>query len=137
MPFSLHPTLKRDTHRIARLSLCDALLMDNALYPWVILVPRVEGASEIIDLSETDQRRLLEETAHVSDAMKRLFSPDKLNIAALGNQVPQLHMHIIARFRHDPAWPNPVWGKGSVRYIAELREERLARLSLALRRASA
>jgi diadenosine tetraphosphate (Ap4A) HIT family hydrolase len=90
--------------------------MNNALFPWVILVPRVDAAREVIDLDDAGRHALMDEIALVSSAMQTLFTPDKLNIAALGNMVPQLHVHIIARFIRDTAWPNPVWGKGSEPY---------------------
>jgi len=114
--FTLHHQLEHDTYWLADLALCRVLLMNNQLFPWVILVPRIENASEIIDLKPEDRSQLMEEISQISLAMKALFKPDKLNVAALGNQVPQLHIHIIARFTQDSAWPNPVWGKGHVPY---------------------
>src|SRR5215469_12081697 len=107
--FALHPQLACDTFFITDLKLCRVLLMNNGLFPWLILVPKVDGIKELIDLSDTDRHVLMDEISLASEIMKALFSPDKLNIAALGNQVPQLHVHIIARFTHDSAWPNPVW----------------------------
>jgi diadenosine tetraphosphate (Ap4A) HIT family hydrolase len=114
--FILHPQLARDTFFIADMPLCRALLMNNTLYPWVILVPRIEAASELIDLAPNERHRLMDEIAKVSHIMRIEFAPDKLNIAALGNQVPQLHIHIIARYKNDAAWPNPVWGKTAEPY---------------------
>ncbi len=110
--FTLHPQLERDTIFIADLPLSRALLMNNHLFPWVILVPREPQIQEIMQLAVSQQHQLMDEITAVSQAMQAIFSPDKLNIAALGNQVPQLHIHIIARFKNDTAWPNPVWGKG-------------------------
>lgn len=133
MPFLLHPQLAADTFPVVSLPLSDVLLMDNSLFPWVILVPRVEHASEIIDLSERQRAQLMDEIALISGALKHSFTPDKLNVAALGNQVAQLHVHIIARFKHDDAWPNPVWGRGRSPYNAEGREAQLARLKEALK----
>lgn len=130
--FTLHPQLAKDTVFIAALRLCDALLMNNALFPWMILVPRCENASEIIDLSEGDRITLMEEIAVSSRAMKAVFKPKKLNVAALGNQVPQLHIHVIARYENDAAWPNPVWGKGSQRYHPEESAERCKLLQATL-----
>lgn len=96
---------------MGRLALCRLLLMDDSQYPWFILVPERPDISEIHQLADADRARLWEESALLSRALVKGFAPDKLNIAALGNQVPQLHVHHIARYRHDPAWPQPVWGK--------------------------
>ncbi len=114
--FTLHPQLERDTFPVADLKLCKILLMNNALFPWLILVPRAENATEIVDLASHDQHLLMDEITIVSRIVRKLFSPHKMNIAALGNQVSQLHVHVIARSREDPAWPNPVWGTGSKPY---------------------
>lgn len=108
--FSLHPTLEADTCAIADLPLCSLLLSNDSNYPWTILVPRRAGITEIHQLSEVDQRQLLTESAQLSQCLEALLSPDKLNIAAIGNMVPQLHVHHIARYRDDVAWPAPVWG---------------------------
>lgn len=113
MPFSLHPTLARDTVEIARLPLCHVLLMKDRRFPWVILVPEREGVREIHELSPEDRARLIEEIARVGEALQRLFEPDKLNVGALGNIVPQLHIHVVARAASDDAWPGPVWGSGA------------------------
>lgn len=109
--FELHPQLAADCIEIGELPLCRALLMDDAHYPWVILVPRRPDIREVFQLSPADRHTLSEESAHTAQAMNVLFNADKMNIAALGNQVPQLHIHHIARFSNDPAWPAPVWGK--------------------------
>ena len=114
--FSLHPRLAADTFYIADSALSSILLMNNAAFPWLILVPRAEAASEIIDLSPADRSQLMEEISFASELMRKQFLPDKLNVAALGNQVPQLHVHIIARYKTDAAWPNPVWGGVSKTY---------------------
>jgi diadenosine tetraphosphate (Ap4A) HIT family hydrolase len=108
--FALHPQLKLDTFPVTDLKLSSVLLMNNRLFPWLILVPRIENIREIIELPEPKRGQLMEEIASVSSVMKSLFNPYKLNVAALGNQVEQLHIHVIARFREDVAWPNPVWG---------------------------
>ncbi len=96
---------------MGRLSLCRLLLMNDANYPWFILVPEREGIREVHELADADRRLLWDESALLSRALQKGFAPDKLNIAALGNQVPQLHVHHIVRYSHDPAWPNPVWGR--------------------------
>lgn len=85
--------------------------MKDANYPWCILVPDRADVTEIHQLSAGDQLQLMRESVRLSEAMTQVFRPDKLNIAALGNVVPQLHVHHIARYRHDPAWPVPVWGR--------------------------
>ncbi|MGY3264663.1 HIT domain-containing protein [Lysobacter sp. HA35] len=110
--WSLHPQLAADTHRVVSLPLCDVLLMNDARWPWLILVPRIDGARDWIDLDRESQHRLSDEIAAASEALRDLHAPDKLNVAALGNMVPQLHVHVIARFRTDAAWPRPVWGVG-------------------------
>ncbi len=111
MPFSLAPELQRDCIELADWPLCKVLLMNDSQYPWFILVPRVAGVKEIIDLSEELQITLLQESGKLSKLLQQVFNPDKLNVAALGNMVPQLHVHHIARFTTDAAWPTPIWGK--------------------------
>jgi diadenosine tetraphosphate (Ap4A) HIT family hydrolase len=108
--FKLDDRLQNDTHFVCDLSLCRVLLMNDSQFPWLILVPMKADMADIIDLSEEEQRMLLEESAHVSKAMKAQFSPYKLNVAAIGNVVRQLHVHHVARFEDDVAWPKPVWG---------------------------
>ena len=130
--FGLHPQLRNDTHRIGSLALCEVLLMDNALFPWVILVPRVADIREITELKPSQQHLLMDEIARVSEGMQRFFEADKMNVAALGNQVSQLHVHVIARKTTDAAWPNPVWGKGRAHYHPFKRDKRLRELREAL-----
>ncbi|MGC2774464.1 MAG: HIT family protein [Bradyrhizobium sp.] len=108
--WSLHPQLTKDTIDIGDLPLSRVLVIKDANYPWLLLVPRREGAVEIIDLDEVAQAQLMTETTRVSRALKEITKCDKLNVAALGNVVPQLHVHIIARRTSDVAWPRPVWG---------------------------
>lgn len=108
--WSLHPQLERDTVPIGDLALCRALLIDDANYPWMLLVPRRPGIVEIIDLPDSEQGQLMAEIAQTSRAMKAATGCEKINVAALGNVVPQLHVHVIARIRGDAAWPKPVWG---------------------------
>lgn len=119
MGFQLDQRLAKDSISITDLPLCNVRLMDNKRFPWVILVPRVEGVREWIDLDRGDQHRLSDEIAVVSHILQALVTPDKLNIGALGNMVPQLHVHVIARYKGDPAWPNPVWGTGGDAYSDE------------------
>ncbi|GAB1595894.1 HIT domain-containing protein [Lysobacter claricitrinus] len=110
--WTLHPQLAADTHFVTSLPLCDVLLMNDARWAWLILVPRIDGAREWIDLDRGAQHRLSDEVALASEALRDLHAPHKLNVAALGNVVAQLHVHVIARFREDAAWPRPVWGVG-------------------------
>lgn len=109
--FELHPQLVKDTLPLGRFALCRLLLMNDSQYPWFILVPERENIREIHELGDADRHQLWDESAVLSRALAAMFKPDKLNIAALGNQVAQLHVHHIVRYAHDPAWPQPVWGK--------------------------
>jgi len=109
-PWRLHPQLERDTETIGDLALSRLLVSNDSNYPWLLLVPRRPGASELIDLDTADQRQLISEIAVVSGGLKAVTACDKLNVAAIGNLVAQLHVHIVARRRDDPAWPKPVWG---------------------------
>jgi len=111
--FKLHQKLSEDTICIGQLPLCKILLMNNELFPWIILVPKHADITEIHQLNETDRKNLIEEVSRISEVLQEVYSPDKINIGALGNIVPQLHIHIIARFKNDVAWPDPVWGKDS------------------------
>ena len=108
--WELHPQLARDTINIGDLPLSRVLVINDANYPWLLLVPRRVGVSEIIDLDEVEQAQLMTEIARVGRALKAVTQCNKLNIAALGNVVPQLHVHVIARREGDAVWPRPVWG---------------------------
>ena len=110
MMFQCDPRLEKDSVFVCALALCEVRLHINAAYPWLILVPRRPGACEIFDLGPQDQALLMEETAHAARVLKDLVRAHKINVGALGNIVPQLHMHVVARFQDDPAWPGPVWG---------------------------
>ena len=109
--WSLHPQLAADTHLVGDLPLSRLLIIKDANYPWLILVPRRPGVNEILDLGAPEQAQLMDEIARTGAALKEITACHKLNVAALGNVVPQLHVHVIARSRSDPAWPHPVWGK--------------------------
>lgn len=109
--FSLHPQLQKDCFVLGNFPLCKLLMMNDYHFPWFILVPKQENISEIFQLSESDQTRLIKESATFAELVKGEFKADKMNVAALGNQVPQLHIHVIARFSFDTAWPYPVWGR--------------------------
>ncbi|MBL4691998.1 MAG: HIT domain-containing protein [Magnetovibrio sp.] len=108
--FELHPTLIKDTVEITRLTICRVLLIRDETYPWIVLVPEREGLRDLDDLSATDRTIVMAEIDQVSKALKSLVKPYKINVAALGNMVEQLHIHVIARFQDDAAWPAPVWG---------------------------
>ena len=116
---AIYPQLANDCLLLGRFTLSHLLLMRDANYPWCILVPDREGIAEIYQLSETDQQQLLRESSQLSLAMAAAFSPDKFNVAALGNVVPQLHIHHIARYKTDVAWPAPVWGRVAVKPYSE------------------
>ena len=131
--FSLNERLRADTHPVTDLGLCRVLLMNNRLWPWLILVPMRDGAVEIHRLEEDDQAALMREIAQASRVLDRLFAPDKMNVGALGNMVSQLHVHVIGRTRGDPAWPGPVWGAGHAEPYGEAEAATLAeRLAEAL-----
>jgi diadenosine tetraphosphate (Ap4A) HIT family hydrolase len=124
--YELHPQLAADTHPLATLELCELRLLDDANYPWLILVPRVAEARELIDLDAAQRHLLTEEIDRAARLLRDGFRPHKLNVAALGNLVPQLHVHVIAREENDPAWPAPVWGRVAARpYPPEMLVERV------------
>ena len=108
--FELHPQLQADTIPIKDLDICTVLLMNDSNYPWLILVPKRPNIREIFELSQAEQDTVNREISHVAKALNTHFKADKMNIGALGNMVPQLHIHIIARHKTDPTFPNPVWG---------------------------
>jgi diadenosine tetraphosphate (Ap4A) HIT family hydrolase len=124
--FALHARLAADTLALGDFPLCRLLLMNDAQYPWFILVPRRAGAREIYELAERDQQQLLQESSALSRALMAAFRGDKLNVAALGNLVPQLHVHHVVRYAGDAAWPMPVWGRHPARPYGD--PERRARL---------
>ena len=110
MSFTLHPQLTADTTILGDLPLCRVLLVKEALGPWLILVPRYDALREIHHLSEQDQQQLMRESSAIAALLEQDYQADKINIGALGNLVPQLHIHHIARFKDDIAWPGPIWG---------------------------
>ncbi len=116
----LHPRLMADCMRLGRFALCHLLLMNDCSYPWFILVPDRADVREIFELSAADRQQLLDESCRLSEFLMQAYKGDKLNIAALGNLVPQLHLHHVVRFKSDRAWPAPVWGRfPPVAYTAE------------------
>ncbi|MDY0874067.1 HIT family protein [Dongia rigui] len=126
--FALHAQLSADTFTLGDWPLCRVLRMNDRAYPWLILVPCVPDVREIIDLAEAQQQQLMGEISRASRALKALLSPDKLNVAALGNAVPQLHVHIIARYKTDAAWPRPIWGVQPTVALGGDAEAELAKL---------
>lgn len=131
--FELDARLAADTLPIADLPLCRALLMNDARYPWVVLVPRVVSVSEVFELSPEEQAQLWQEATQLGAAMKKVFHGDKLNIATLGNVVRQLHIHLVVRYTDDASWPAPVWGNGApepyeLDQQGERREQLLAQI---------
>lgn len=108
--FTLHERLEADTAHIIDWPLCSILLMNDASYPWIVLVPRRHGVVEIHELDKDDREVLMEEIAQAARLLQNATKADKINVAALGNVVPQLHVHVIARFATDAAWPRPIWG---------------------------
>ena len=130
--FVLHERLAADTTTLADWPLCRVLLMNDASYPWLILVPRRPNLREFHEVDAGDMPQLVDEICGASRALQSGFSPDKINVGALGNMVPQLHIHVIARFRDDPAWPGPVWGaRPSVPYESGALQERIEMLKAA------
>ena len=128
MSFDLHPQLKKDCLQLGDLTLCRLLLMNDKRYPWFILVPLREDTREVFELNTVDQAQLNNESCALASFLMRLFHGEKMNIAALGNIVPQLHIHHIVRYAKDSAWPAPVWGKSpavaySDREVAEIRKK--------------
>lgn len=127
--FSLHPQLASDCHLLGDLDLTRALLLDDCRYPWVILVPRRTHAREIYQLNPSDRQALLDESCRTGEFMMQAFEGEKLNVGALGNLVPQLHIHHIVRNSGDPAWPGPVWGHSAAEpYPQEMLAGRLQTL---------
>lgn len=130
--FELDRRLAADSLPVIDLSLCTVGLMNDQRFPWLLMVPRRAGMVEILDLDSADQQQLWEEIRTVSEAVRTVFFPDKLNVAALGNVVSQLHVHVIGRFRDDAAWPAPVWGVGKAEPWPDSARSEVERLRAAL-----
>jgi len=129
MTFQLHPRLEQDCIAIGRFELCRLLMMNDSQYPWFVLVPERANLQEIYQLSKAERELLTEESSYLAENLAALYKADKMNIAAIGNMVPQLHIHHIVRYRADKAWPAPVWGKfDAVPYSERQIEENLARI---------
>ena len=129
MTFQLGAVLERDSSFITNLGLSQLRIMHNADFPWVILVPRLVGVSEITDLSSDDYRMLCSEIRLVAKIMELLFEPDKLNIATLGNKVRQMHYHIVARYEKDKCFPDLVWGREFTQYDPKELEDRIGNIN--------
>ena len=110
-PFQLHPRLKEDCIAVGRFDLCQLLMMNDSQYPWFILVPEKAGLTEIYQLGKAERQILTEESSYLAENLAALYQADKMNIAAIGNLVPQLHIHHVVRYQTDKAWPAPIWGK--------------------------
>lgn len=136
--FTLHKQLEKDCIELGQFDLCTVLLMNDSNYPWFILVPEREGIQEIYELSDDDQLQLIKESNFLARILKKYFYADKINIAALGNVVPQLHIHHIARYTDDICWPAPVWGaRPSIEYTEEQLDKILDVFSKAMAETSA
>jgi diadenosine tetraphosphate (Ap4A) HIT family hydrolase len=125
MNFTLHPQLEADTYQVAQLPLCDLLLMNDARYLWCILVPRLEGLRDLHEVPAADKTQLYQEIDQISLLLADLADAYKMNVAALGNMVEQLHVHVIARRKNDAAWPGPVWGVGTAEPYTDAQAEEL------------
>ena len=119
MKFKLDSRLQADSYLVSNLSLCQVRLINDSQFVWCVLVPKVFDAVEIIDLNGQQQAQLWQESALLSHVLKRAFSPHKLNVAAIGNIVSQLHVHHVCRYTNDVAWPAPVWGKQAMIHYSE------------------
>jgi diadenosine tetraphosphate (Ap4A) HIT family hydrolase len=127
--FQLYPRLKEDCIAIGRFDLCQLLMMNDSQYPWFILVPEKPDIKEIYQLGKLDRHTLTEESSYLAENLAALFKADKMNIAAIGNLVPQLHIHHVVRYQTDKAWPAPIWGKfAAVAYTQQQIADNIARV---------
>ncbi len=132
--FQLHPRLKQDCIIIGRFDLCQLLMMNDSQYPWFILVPEKADITEIYQLSKADQHTLTQESSYLAENLATLYKADKMNIAAIGNLVPQLHLHHVVRYQTDKAWPAPIWGKfAAVPYTSEQMTDNIDRVKKQLK----
>lgn len=135
--FSLHPQLEKDCYELADFPLSKLLLCNDSAYPWFILVPKVNDITDIYQLDWQQQQQLLNESSMLSELLMQVFEGDKMNVAALGNVVEQLHVHHIVRFKTDVCWPKPIWGQQSLTpyssdELSQLKEKLLPKLSVVL-----
>jgi len=132
--FKIHDMLLKDTFEIAQLKLCDLRMMNDKNYPWFVLIPRVFDIQDIYQLTRAEQQQFLDESSLISKTLMKLFNGKKMNVAALGNVCPQLHIHHIVRYENDVAWPNPVWGAFPAKHystseVEEIKEKVLNELN--------
>ena len=128
--FQLHAQLKQDCFIVGRFELCLVLLLNDSQFPWFILVPQRENIREIYELQSEDQQLLIQESSYFSQQLATIFEAEKLNVAAIGNIVPQLHVHHIVRYQTDKAWPAPVWGKfAATPYTTQQRDSRISKVT--------
>lgn len=121
--FKLHPRLNADTIPLTKLGICGVYLMNDKRYPWIILIPEINGITELHELDDETYHTVTDEIKTISEILNKLYSPKKINIGALGNVVSQLHIHIIARYENDQTWPGPVWGVGAAEAYTEAEIE--------------
>ncbi len=131
--FQLDPILAKDSFLVGEFPLSTCRLINDCQFPWLILVPRVAGVSELYELSASDQVQLLRESSWLSSQLAKAFQADKMNVAALGNQVSQLHFHHVVRYKNDSKWPNPIWGSPAVPYTQAVLQQMQQTLMIALR----
>ena len=135
MTFILNPQLQKDTHLMGHLPLCTLLLNRDKTFPWFILVPQITNVIELHQLNVGQQNQFMKESSLVSEILTNTFTPDKLNIAALGNVVRQLHIHHVVRYKTDKAWPAPIWGQQKEIYYSQQEAHEIAdRMNLSLRK---
>ncbi len=128
--FQLHPQLQKDCFVIGKFELCQVLLVNDSQFPWFILVPQRNEIREIYQLETADQITLIRESSYLAEKLAVIFNADKLNVAAIGNVVPQLHLHHVVRYQTDKAWSAPIWGKfAAIPYTEQQRNQLLARLT--------
>ena len=133
MPFKIDKKFLKSSHHIIDLKLCTVRLHDNSKFPWIILIPKRNKIIDISDLNSRDQILLMKEIVYVSKIMKKLFKTSKLNVEKIGNIVPQLHIHIIARNKKDSSWPLPVWVVKSKPYTVRVLRDVMNKISVALK----
>ncbi len=122
--FELHPTLERDSFPVTEIDGLLIRLINDSRFPWLLIVPKADGATELHDLSDADYAAAMAMARSLGSILKRSFDADKINTAAIGNMVPQLHVHVVARRRDDVAWPGPVWGTGQMVPLSDEEVER-------------
>lgn len=135
--FTLHPQLAHDCFELADFPLCKLLLCNDSAYPWFILVPKVTDIKDVYQLDWQQQQQLLNESSLLSELVMQVFDGDKMNVAALGNVVEQLHVHHVVRYKTDVSWPKPIWGQQELTpyteaELAELKDKLLPKVAVIL-----